>query len=89
MNNKVEIIKRAKSYYIKGCCLGMCESFNYAIELECDKDIIQLFNRDIAINLFGARNRYGFWWPIEERKIRIKYFNWLIKQYENEKENRV
>lgn len=86
MKNKVEIIKRAKAHYMKGESLGMCYSFKKTSGTAFED--IQLFNITIAINLFGA-NASMYWWPTSNRVIRIKYFNWLIKQYENEEENRI
>lgn len=42
---------------------------------------IPKFTQEIAIEKFGASNRKYYWWDIDNKKIRIKYFDWLIEEY--------
>ena len=42
---------------------------------------IPKFNHKIAIEKFGASNSNGYWWSLDDRQSRIRYFDWLIEEY--------
>ena len=71
-----EKIIRAKKDFIEYGIFGMCASFE-------DVGYPILFNYYIAILFFGARtnSRWHHWWPTDNRKIRLKYFDWMIRIY--------
>ena len=78
-----EKIIRAKELFLIGKVEGICNCFSY---FGYKKPF--LFNHEIAVLFFGANRfesihlyKYCFWWKIDNRKIRIKYFDWMIKIY--------
>lgn len=86
----VEVVKLAKQYYVesigKGLEYSICQAIHKAIvnKLTCSREEafgkpfeINLFNRDIAKEKFGAGNGW-FWWPIENYQIRLDYFDLMI-----------
>lgn len=87
--NVVDVIKKAKQYYISGegmCIAFLCSAQYFGIKTQDKKQFviknIPIFNYYVAEKFFNAEyQNNGFWWDPKNDKIRIDYFDWLIEQY--------
>lgn len=80
----LEFLEMAKETYVTGEDECMCGSFISASSEMCGFfPPIPMFSFDVASSMFDAIYSDGFWWPISDREIRIRYFDWLIEQEKN------
>ena len=89
---KRNILKTALKYYLtRGYgYVGLCYSIDKVIAIKLGilayeasdirKEKFILFNKGIAKEKFGGRNK-PYWWPLDDWKSRYKYMKWLIEQY--------
>lgn len=86
----VDILRKAKKIYGSGRYRGMCACIYEAIDeritsnefKEFAEQNIQLFCYPVAVEKFGATGSDDmYWWPTDNRKIRLKYFDWMIETY--------
>ena len=82
----VDVLSCSKITYSKETSLGMCHAilntlWKRNIYSMSEQECIPLFNKRMAIEMFGANPNGNFWWLISDTDIRIKYFDWLIEQY--------
>ena len=65
--------------------LGLCRHIRRQLCLSCENiEDIELFNKQIAIEKFSGCNGV-YWWYLFDFENRIKYLEWMIKQYCNKK----
>ncbi len=91
MMDPIDVIIKAKQIYECENRCNMCLCFIDAIKnllpeiTNCALYIEQHiygFSFDIAQAKFGAKKlKNGRWWRMDNRQVRINYFNWLIEKH--------
>lgn len=80
--------KSIRNYNSVGLCDAIKSNLNksgyFPNTSQIIKENIKLFNNDVASTYFFAtptENSKDYWWTPRDKKIRLKYLDWLIDAY--------
>lgn len=101
MVKRVDVLKRAREYFVGGCSHGLCYAIQTALSDYTHQVVIHLWK---VFPLFTCETAYkygfnphydtvnekysdcGFWWNLHDHH-RLDFLEWLIEQYKDDEED--